>query len=323
MVSFELESMTTFEHHNRDSIDVEELARFTHDAYESLSIPYKYGSSLESIRSWFQDTRNCPDFISIAREGERIRGWAGVYHWTESMAYFLAWHPLVNPVDIGIAVHLVKDCIEYTKSSGRNRMEVFLMNLTDEFREYADTCGQMYQRAGMKKGYEWTFMDADLRRLDFSLRKIPDSMHIKSLVEVSNDELWQDYDRAFSAGGDRRYLTQSFEQRREQFDDFFSRNSPYDKDASFVLYDGDNVVSFIKIDIHKDSVFVHGIGVVPEYSRKGFAKYVLGTSMIRAAANGHSLMKLEVDVDNQHAIGLYERVGFKHMMGSISYIWEG
>ncbi|MHA1907805.1 MAG: GNAT family N-acetyltransferase [Candidatus Thorarchaeota archaeon] len=314
--------MVDFEHHSHDTIDVDGLATFTFEAYSTLPIPYKYGSTLERIRNWFSDPKECPDFISIAREDGKIRGWTGVYHWTDSMAYYLAWHPLVNPIDIEIGSHLVQDCIEFTKSSGRNRMEVFLMNLTDEYRDYATTCGEMYTAAGMKRGYEWTFMDADLKNLEFTLRDIPESMHIKSLSQITNEELWPDYDRAFSSGGDRRYLTQSEEQRREQFNSFFSRQVPIDEDASIVLYDGDAIVSFDKIDIHSDSVFVHGIGVVPEYGRQGFAKYVLGTSMKRAAENGHSLMKLEVDIDNKGAIGLYERLGFKHTMGSISYIWE-
>ena len=314
--------MVEYEHHRHGTFDVGEISRFTYEAYSSLPIPYKYGDSLESIQRWFKDKRDCPDFISIAREDGKIRGWTGVSNWTDSMAYYLAWHPLVYPVDIEIGRHLIEDCIAYTKSTGRERMEVFLMNLTDEYRNYAANCGEMYEAAGMKRGYEWTFMDADLTELDFTLREIPDSMYTKSLTEVTNEQLWPNYDNAFSSGGDRRYLIQSEAQRREQFNSFFSREVPIEEDASIVLFDGEKIVSFVKIDIHSKSLFVHGIGVVPEYSRQGYAKYVLGTSMLRSAENGHKLMKLEVDINNRNAIGLYERLGFKHMMGSISYIWE-
>ncbi|UCE11173.1 MAG: GNAT family N-acetyltransferase [Candidatus Thorarchaeota archaeon] len=314
--------MINVEHHSHDTLDVEEIAAFTFETYSTLPIPYKYGNTLEEIRAWLSDPTKCPDFISIAREDEEIRGWAGVYHWTNSMIYQLAWHPLVNPPDIEIGKRLIHDCIEYTESSGRNRMEVFLMEITDEYRDYAATCGEMYTAAGMKRGYEWTFMDADLKNLDFSLRDIPENMHTRSLTEISNDELWPDYDRAFSSGGDRRYTAQSNEQRRENFESFFSREVPIEEEASIVLFDGETIVGFVKIDIHTNSVFVHGIGVVPEYRGQGFAKYVLGTSMMRAAENNHALMKLEVDIENKGAIRLYESLGFKHMKGSISYIWE-
>lgn len=314
--------MLEVEHRFRESIDVDEIATFTAEAYRSLPIPYRYGNTLEDIKKWFNNPHDCPDFIAIAKENGSIKGWAGVYSWTESMGYMLAWHPLVNPTNSEIGRKLVRDCIEYVETSGKNRMEVFLMDLTDEYREYAAICGEMYTGAGMKRGYEWTFMDADLTSLDFTLRELPETMYAKSLSEVSNDELWPSYDRTFSSGGDRRYTTQSERQRRENFESFFSREVPIDDDASIVLFDGDTIVSFVKIDIIREGAFVYGVGVVPEYRGQGFAKYVLGTSMLQASENGHKLMKLEVDIDNQAAIGLYERLGFKHMKGSISYIWK-
>jgi hypothetical protein len=144
--------MVKYEHHSHGTFDVGKISQFTYKAYSSLPIPYKYGNSLESICMWFKDKRDCPDFLSIAREDGKIRGWTGVYHWTDSMAYYLAWHPLVYPVDIEVGTCLVQDCIEYTKSTGRERMEVFLMNLTDEYRDYAVTCGEMYEAANMKRG---------------------------------------------------------------------------------------------------------------------------------------------------------------------------
>jgi ribosomal protein S18 acetylase RimI-like enzyme len=201
-------------------------------------------------------------------------------------------------------------------------MEVFLMNLTDEYRGYAATCGEIYRSSGMERGYEWAFMEADLTALDFAIRDIPDTMTIRSLANVSNDALWPSYDAAFSSGGDRRYENQSEAQRRENFETFFSREVPIDEDASIVLFDRERIVGFVKIDIVKDGTYVHGVGVVPDYRRQGFARFVLGTSLHRAAANNHQKMVLEVDVENQAAMGLYNSLGFKTVKGSISYIWE-
>ena len=88
------------------------------------------------------------------------------------------------------------------------------------------------------------------------------------------------------------------------------------------LFDGETIVGFVKIDIVTEGTYVHGIGVIPAYRRQGLAKYVLGTSLRRAAANGHKKMILEVDSENQAALGLYESLGFKTVKGSVSYIWE-
>ncbi len=308
--------------HSRDSIDTVELAAFTHQAYSKLPIPYKYGETQEEIAAFLESRRDCPDFIAMARAGGVLQGWAGVYHWTDSMAYFLSWHPLVIPPDPAISQQLVQECIQYTAASGRNRMEVFLMNLTAEYRDYATQCGAIYQAAGMARGYEWYYMEAHLQQLDFSIREIPDTMSVCTLGEISNDELWPSYDAAFLHGGDRRYAQQSEAQRRENFETFFSRQVPMDAEASLVLLDGETIVGFVKIDIVTEGTYVHGVGVLPEYRRQGLAQYILGTSLRRAAENHHEKMVLEVDVTNQAAVGLYQSLGFKTVKGSVSYIWE-
>ena len=251
-----------------------------------------------------------------------LQGWAGVFNWTDSQAYFLSWHPLVIPPDPEISRQLVRACIDYTVSSGRDRMEVFLMNLTPEYRDYAAQCGTIYQAAGMVRGYEWRFMEVDLRQLDFAIRDVSDTVTLCSLTEVPNDALWSSYDAAFSHGGDRRYAQQSETQRRENFESFFSRQVPFDPDASLVLFDDETIVGFVKIDIVEEGTYVHGVGIAPAYRRQGLAKYVLGTSLRRAAANDHKKMILEVDSENQAAIGLYQSLGFKTVKGSVSYIWE-
>jgi ribosomal protein S18 acetylase RimI-like enzyme len=139
---------------------------------------------------------------------------------------------------------------------------------------------------------------------------------------VSNDGLWPSYDKVFSSGQDRRYENQTRDQRRENFDSFFSREVPIDEDASLVLFDGETIVGFIKIDLVEEGTYVHGVGVLPDYRRQGLGTLVLGTSLRRAAQNNRKKMILEVDVENQAAIGLYESLGFKTVKGSISYIWE-
>ncbi|MGD8903659.1 MAG: GNAT family N-acetyltransferase [Anaerolineae bacterium] len=308
--------------HSRDSIDAQELAAFTHQAYSKLPIPYKYGETQEEITAILESESDCPDFLALARTGGVLRGWAGVYQWTDSMAYFLSWHPLVIPLNPAISQQLVQECIQYTEASGRDRMEVFLMNLTAEYREYAAQCGAIYEAAGMARGYEWYFMEADLQQLHFSVREIPDTMRVRTLAEISNDELWPSYDAAFSHGGDRRYAQQSEAQRRENFESFFSREVPMDAKASVVLLDGETIVGFVKIDIVAEGAYVHGVGVVPQYRRQGLAQYILGTSLRRAAENHHEKMVLEVDVANQAAVSLYQSLGFKTVKGSVSYIWE-
>ena len=165
-------------------------------------------------------------------------------------------------------------------------------------------------------------METDLKALNLTLRAIPETMQLRSLAEVSNDALWPSYDAAFTAGGDRRAAQQSTVQRRENFEAFFSRKVPMDEAASLVLFDGETIVGFVKIDLLEEGAYVHGVGVIPEYRRQGLGQYILGSSLRRAAENQHTKMILEVDKNNYAALGLYRSLGFEHVKGSCSYIWE-
>ncbi|MCY3410105.1 MAG: GNAT family N-acetyltransferase [Candidatus Heimdallarchaeota archaeon] len=315
--------MVTFETYTQENLNTLELAEFIFKVYKSVHIPHQYmNSDINSIKEWLSTKNNIPNHNCIAKINGEIVGWAAVYTWTRSQDYMLSWHPLVYPFNHSIGVKLVESCLEYTRSRNVPKIEQFLMDMTDKDTELANRMGEMYLEAGMRKGFEWTFMDADLTNLNFELREIPDSMKLLPLSSISNDELWPSYDKAFSVGGDRRYANQTEAQRRENFDSFFDRSVPMEEEASLVLMEEDKVVGFIKIDIYPENTFVHGIATLPEYRGQGLAKYILGSSMRIAATKGHKMMKLEVDRENVNAIKLYERVGFVSLRGSISYIWE-
>jgi len=196
------------------------------------------------------------------------------------------------------------------------------MNLTDDQRGLANQYKEVHERAGMKQGYEWKYMEAELDSLDLRAPRLPRRPRIRPLVEVTNETLWPSYDAVFISGGDCRYASQSPKERRENFEGFFSRSVPIDENASIVFYDNEHIIGFVKIDLIKEDAYVHGVGVVPEYRKGGLGKMILGTSMSRAAENNRKKMVLEVDVDNLAAIRLYESLGFRQVKGSISYIWQ-
>jgi len=311
--------MVNFTHHSRESIDVAELAAFTHRAYGLLPIPYKHGETPEAIATFLE--QKCPDFIVLARAAGELLGWAGLYlgDW---QANLLSWHPLVLPPDPALSEQLVRACIRHTAAAGHRRMEVLLLNLTSESRDYAAQCGAIYQAAGMGRGSEWQSMEADLRRLDVALRDLPETLALRPLTGISNDELWPCFDAAFSLGADRRYAQQSAAERRETYEAFFCREVSLDTDASLALVDGETIVGFVKIEAAEDA-YVNGIGVIPAYRRQGLARIMLGTSMRRAAANHHRKMVLQVDSENQAALGLYRSLGFQSANhGWVSYLWE-
>ena len=101
-----------------------------------------------------------PFYYILARENSKLVGLAGLYVFTESMVYLDSWNPLVLPGDDfeEIFIQLVRESIEYTRTLGRTRLEVFLMNLTDDIRGTYERLRPLYEAgeySGGMSGARW------------------------------------------------------------------------------------------------------------------------------------------------------------------------
>lgn len=67
---------------------------------------------------------------------------------------------------------------------------------------------------------------------------------------------------------------------------------------------------------------MNGVGIHPEFRRRGLGKALMTASLVRAAQNKMKRVILEVDIENHRAIGLYEQLGFRKVRGSISHVWS-
>lgn len=304
--------------------DSAEIVNFTLEAQKHLSPQLHCGKDREEVERYIKGAFAADPFHYIlARKNGELVGLAGCYGFTESMVYLESWHPLVLP-----GLHydevfqsLVRESIKHTRNIGRSRIEVFLMELTDEIRFEYERVHPLYEAGGMKRGNEWSHMVCDLTSSTLKDPDIPAGFSIRPIVEVDNEEIWPTYNETFLTSGDRRYLNQTEKQRRENFDDFFNRSKPIEKDASILLYSGEQIVGFHKINLYEFGGFVNGVGIHPDYRRRGLAKLLMTESMVRAAKNGMKDLILEVDIENQRAISLYEQLGFKKDKGSISHVW--
>jgi GNAT superfamily N-acetyltransferase len=312
--------MVSITGHFRGSIDIAELAAFTHQVYGRLPIPYKHGETLAALTDFLE--QRCPDLVVVARAAGVLLGWAGLYLGA-GQANLLSWHPLVIPPNSTLSQQLVRECIQHTAASGRERMEVLLLNLTSEYRDYAVQCGAIYQAAGMVRESEWQSMEANLQQLDFALPDIPEMLRLRPLTEISKEELWPSFDAAFSHGVVQHFARQSTAQRRENYEAIFHQGLSLDAAASLALVDGETIVGFVQVETTAGEAYVVSMGVIPAYRRQGLGRYMLGTSMHRAAANRHQKMVLHVDSENRAALGLYQSLGFQGInQGWLVYLWE-
>lgn len=307
-----------------EQIDIQELVEFTLVAQEQLDEQLRCGKNREEVEKYIHGATKAPTFHYIfARSQGKLVGMAGCFAFTESMVYLDGWNPLVLPGDTYEKVFklLVNESIKHTQAIGRTRLEIFLMELTDEVRATYDRLRPLYESGGMRRGNEWSHMVCDLTTSTLEQPEIPDGFSLKPIVEVDNEEIWPCYDTTFSSSGDQRYLNQTENQRRENFDDFFDRLKPIEEDASLLLYSGEEIVGFMKINLYSFGGFINGVGIHPEFRRRGLARLLMISSIVRAAQNGMKDLILEVDIKNHRAIALYEQLGFIQTKGSISHVW--
>ena len=303
---------------------LDEIVNFIIEAEKLLDPQMRSGKTREEVEKVTKGAFAADTFHYIfARMHGKVVGLAGCFAFTESMVILEYWHPLVLPGDHYEEVFqlLVKESIKHTQSIGRSRIEVFLMNITDENRSTYHRVGPLYEKGGMKRGNEWSQMVCDLTSYKLKEPEIPEGFSLRPIVDVSNDEIWPCYNTTFLSSGDRRYLNQTESQRKESFDDFFNRSKPIEEDASLLLYHDKQVVGFMKINLYDFGGFVNGIGIHPDFRGRGLARLLMTSSLVRAAQNGMKDLILEVDIENTQAISLYEKIGFEKKRGSISHVW--
>jgi ribosomal protein S18 acetylase RimI-like enzyme len=318
--TFKIEILKTEE----TSLDV--IVDFTIEAEKLLDPQMRCGKTREEVEKYVKGAFAAKEFHYIfAKKQDKIVGIAGCHTFSKSMVWLEYWHPLVLPGEHYEEVFqlLVTESIKHTKSIGKNRLEVFLMNITDENRPIYHRVGPLYEAGGMRRGNEWSQMVCDLTASKLIEPDLPKGFSLKLIKDVSNEEIWPSYNATFLASGDRRYINQTEAQRKESFDDFFNRKQKIEEDASLLLYFNEQVVGFMKINLYDGEGFVNGIGTHPDFRRRGLAKLLMTASLVRAARNGMKKLVLEVDINNKQAIGLYEKLGFEKKRGSISHVWTG
>jgi putative acetyltransferase len=86
--------------------------------------------------------------------------------------------------------------------------------------------------------------------------------------------------------------------------------------VQFVALDRDRVVGWADVFPHWAHALKHcgslGMGVHPDYRRRGIGEALLRACIAKASAKGITRIELEARTDNAAAIRLYEKLGFVH-----------
>lgn len=88
----------------------------------------------------------------------------------------------------------------------------------------------------------------------------------------------------------------------------------------FMIDVSEGTVGKIRVSREEGQAWIYGFSILPEYQGRGIGRKVLRKVIKEQSMAGYSV-HLEVETKNDHALGLYESVGFKTVHSQDYYRW--
>lgn len=88
----------------------------------------------------------------------------------------------------------------------------------------------------------------------------------------------------------------------------------------FMIDVSEGTVGKIRVSREEGQAWIYGFAILPEYQGRGIGRKVLRRVIKEQSLAGYSV-HLEVETKNDHALGLYESVGFKTVHSQDYYRW--
>jgi ribosomal protein S18 acetylase RimI-like enzyme len=86
-------------------------------------------------------------------------------------------------------------------------------------------------------------------------------------------------------------------------------------DTTYVVERSGTAVGTVRLSVHGDRGGVYGFAVLPEEQGKGIGRDVLARCCRMLRADGRTRVTLEVETENESALGLYTSTGFVREAG--------
>mgnify|MGYP003393035951 CR=1 FL=1 len=127
---------------------------------------------------------------------------------------------------------------------------------------------------------------------------MPENFTIRQVKEAEADKLTEIHVECFP-----RYWN------REVFTDFFAVKDTF----AFLVEEGQEAVAMLVYRVAFDQAEILTLAVLPAYRKLGIARKLVVDMLEKCKALGVEKLFLEVEVDNNPAIKLYENSGFQHI----------
>ncbi len=166
--------------------------------------------------------------------------------------------------------------------------------------------------------------DTDSKACDFFFKDKEGSIRrIKKLVKAGNNSLG--YDRVYVVTEDDQilgimiYSKVNEVSRKQDYKMFFKVFNPVDA-IKFLLID--IIEGIFLSDLHENDYYLACVAVDEKFRGKGIGTFILERSKELAKDEGCKRVVLDVDLENEGALRLYERIGFK-VLNKKSFRWFG
>jgi ribosomal protein S18 acetylase RimI-like enzyme len=302
----------------KSEVNLQQLAELTYTAMGRSSLMPEDATKETILRNICERiTNHCYDRIFIAENYGKIVGWLAFYEmqaWMLETAHIWNWHPVVfpNENENEIATELIRKAFSHLKERGLHKVTIDFPQVNKDTQSYFNKYLEWYSQTGITEVLEEKFYKKNITEENLET-SIPDEYSLGYISETDLEVLFDCWVKTFSSSKDKIFLSLDVKGRRDFFFDRWSKDKPLIKEASLTLFHKDKLIGFIRMLplYERTDGCLSGIGVLPEYRRKGLARELLKAGMLKLKESNYQTISFFVSTTNSAAISFYEKLGFE------------
>lgn len=310
--------------HKWEAVDLQALAALAYAARQGEA--QRRNLTLEDLERRLRNLLAEESYeIVLAHGDEALAGWLALCDVSPTTlevnpGQVLGGHPVVSPDGDfkSIGAGLIAAALDRAKQGG---FEIVTLTTTMTGADAADAAfDAWYEARGLAVQIQYVEMLCHLADQTPGPVTMPPDVVVRQVSTAREDDLYDCYHAAFSAGDARFFFDQSEQERRAYFDSLCDPEALNDP-ASLVLMKGQRVIGFSYVlpygavwNRHISCMCVH-----PEHMGTGLGKALLRLIMDRVADQGGETLTLGTE-PTMRAFYLYRAHGFVVTAGNMTYV---
>ncbi|MHA2256165.1 MAG: GNAT family N-acetyltransferase [Candidatus Heimdallarchaeaceae archaeon] len=311
-----------------EHVNVQELANLSCELWK-ITRP-EINATVEGMGNWIKNLvfDEVPVIVKAYKE-EKLVGWLLLFvHDTKRLEinpWALGGHPHVLPDEPNrrkIAQLLIIECINYALQAKHTRIELCYEKM-DSIKKYPVDLS-IYIKCSLMEEDEIVFMSLNLADQKLSEAEFPEEIDVHLLKDADVNNLYSCFYDSFSASGDRNFLSETDEERKEYFKEHFDKEDEMIDETSIVLVEENKIIGFtlVKPTHGEGNGHLWIMGVIPEFRGRQLGSKLLKHVIVTLKKQGYKTMSLVVDNANEVALKLYEKFNFVKGWKRVTHAWK-